>query len=178
RSPICAARLLRYLAVQHDDGHTATTRGEQEVRPELRFDDDDEPRIEVREETPHGEREIEREQDHAMLRIRLTCGFEPRHRVRRDHERRAGTVPLETRDERLEQRDLAGRRAVQPDRAADGRTELEPEAGRCVPEAAVPDEAIRKPWRGQHESEQIAEVEQKAHRTVQAAATVLKSAPF
>jgi len=58
-----------------------------------------------------------------MPAVKLARRGEPGGREARDHERHFGMIALEQLDQRLQHRDLARRRAVQPDARLKRRTE-------------------------------------------------------
>ena len=115
-------------------------------------------------EPANDERQIERKRHDAMPRVQLARGREAGAGERGNHERRARQVALEERDERLQQRDLARGGAVQPDRAGEPLSEVEPEAHREFAPITCRNEPVQEPGREKDARDQVREIEQQRHR--------------
>jgi hypothetical protein len=117
----------RHLAVDERDRRRAPRGTQDQVRPKLRFGDDEQARIETPQATGHDEGCVERQRHDAMLGIELARRRKTRRRERGDDERHIGVVALEQRDERSQHADLADRGSVEPDAATKRRAESKAE---------------------------------------------------
>ena len=134
-------RPIRQPGVDDGNGHTPAPRSQQVIRPEVRLDDDDEPRIELIEQTPLHERKVQRKSKYEVIRVGSLRRVHSRDRMTADSQLRA--VLLEQPNQGLEQADFAHRRPVQPDHPGSWRQETEPD--REIPPASAPERPISQP---------------------------------
>jgi hypothetical protein len=100
RAGVNAERLRGHLAVDQRRRHPAAMRDPEQIRPELRFGDDQQARVETVKEARDDERQVRRQRDDAVSRVQPTRGREARPRKRGNDERRVGMVALERGDQR------------------------------------------------------------------------------